>query len=66
MEFGYDIIRKLENGEELHVAWRPSRHSAERLVQDLMESWPAEYDIHELSRSRFFCVPYVHGHGWTN
>jgi hypothetical protein len=44
---GFNILRKLDNGEELQVAWRHNRPLAERLVHELMELWPAQYEIRE-------------------
>jgi len=57
MANGFKVLRKLDNGEELQVAWRPNRPLAERLVQDLMQSWPAQYEIEE-AESPALRVPY--------
>jgi len=46
---GFNIIRKLETGEEPFVAWREDIEQARRFVDDLNECWPAEYRIEENS-----------------
>jgi hypothetical protein len=45
MKAGFNIFRKLENGQALFVSWRADLKQAERLVSDLNELWPAEYEI---------------------
>jgi hypothetical protein len=47
MRSGFNIFRKLENGEVLYISWRADLKQAERLVWDLNELWPAEYEIQE-------------------
>ena len=56
---GFNVLRKLDNGEELQVAWRPNRSLAEGLVHQLMELWPAEYEIREANGGPVSCVAYV-------
>jgi hypothetical protein len=45
MKSGFNIFRKLDNGETLFVSWRANLKQAEQLVWDLNELWPAEYEI---------------------
>ena len=45
MASGFNIFRKLDNGEILYISWRADLKQAEQLVRDLNESWPAEYGI---------------------
>ena len=47
MEGGFIVFRKIENDEEVHVAWRADRGSAEQVVEDFQEIWPGEYGIRE-------------------
>jgi hypothetical protein len=47
MESGFNIFRKLDDGEILYVAWRADRKNAEQLVRQLSEWWPADYGIAE-------------------
>lgn len=47
MSSGFNVFRKLDNGEPVQVAWRPDRKHAEQLVRELNEHWPAEYRIEE-------------------
>jgi len=47
MQSGFNIFRKLENGEERQIAWRPNRQLAERLVKDLQGSEPGDYGFRE-------------------
>lgn len=45
MASGFNIFRKMETGDVLQVAWRPDLSSAEKLVRELTQSFPAEYGI---------------------
>ena len=42
---GFNIFRKLDNGEILYISWRADLKQAEQLVRELNEQWPAEYGI---------------------
>lgn len=48
MESGYNVYRKLRNGELLQIAWRAKHQEAEQLIEGLKEFWPAEYVISEV------------------
>jgi hypothetical protein len=43
----YTVLRKLENGEYLHVASRDNREEVLQLVVDLNTHWPAEYIVRD-------------------
>jgi hypothetical protein len=45
---GYDILRKLENGEVLPVASRDDLTEARHLAESLNSFWPAEYIVREV------------------
>jgi hypothetical protein len=53
MKPGFNIFRKLDNGETLYVSWRANLKQAEELVWDLNELWPAEYEIQGRSDERY-------------
>lgn len=57
MATGFTIYRKLETGEILQVAWRPDLNSAERLVSDLTQQFPAEYGIEPATSRPARCFP---------
>ena len=42
---GFNVYRKLENGEIVRVAWRADRTAAEDLLRELQETFPGEYGI---------------------
>ena len=52
MPGGFYIFRKLDNGEALHVAWRETFEEAKKLVAELREHWPAEYDIEKVEQAQ--------------
>ena len=56
---GFNVLRKLDNGEELQVVWRRDRTLAEQLVCQLKELWPADYEIREASSRPVSCVTYA-------
>jgi len=66
VDCGYNIYRKLDDGQELHIAWRPNKESAERLVEELTDSWPAEYGIREAASRPQAPVPYTGRYHWKN
>lgn len=43
----YTVLRKLENGECLHVASRDNREEVLQLVADLNTYWPGEYIVRD-------------------
>ena len=43
----YKVLRKLENGEFLHVASRDNREEAVQLVAALNTYWPGEYIVRD-------------------
>lgn len=47
MSAGYDIFRKLDNGEKVFIVRVSDRKEAERLLHSFDENWPATYEIHE-------------------
>ena len=47
MESGFNVFRRLDDGQELHVAWRRDVEAAEHLVADLNDTWPGEYGYRE-------------------
>jgi hypothetical protein len=49
MASGFNIYRKLENGENLYISWRGDLHQAEELARKLNECWPGEYAFQEAS-----------------
>jgi len=51
MKIGYNIFRKLENGEKLLIASLKDRQQAEQLAQSFDEQWPAIYEIQEVQPS---------------
>jgi hypothetical protein len=57
---GFNIVRKLDNGEIQHLAWRANLEQAENLVRDLREHWPAEYFIEEGDPSRITSEALLH------
>ena len=66
MSVGFNIYRKLENGNPLQVAWRPDRKTAEKLVQELKDNFPGEYGIEPAASEPVRCVPYAPAKGWSN
>ena len=65
MSRGYTVFRKLDNGDELAVAWRETRKLAQQLIRDLMEMWPAEYFIRK-AEPPIRCVPPHRGSKWVH
>ena len=47
MGIGYEIIRKLDNGEVVVVTSLSSRTEADALLETLNQRWPAKYVILE-------------------
>jgi hypothetical protein len=47
MARGYDILRRLENGELLPIATRNDLTEAKQLAESLNFFWPAEYILRE-------------------
>jgi hypothetical protein len=43
MQRGFNVYRRLDNGEIVHVAWRREAEQADKLMQDLNEMWPGHY-----------------------
>jgi hypothetical protein len=56
MASGFNIYRKLENGENLYISWRGDLNRAEELVRKLKECWPGEYGIQEGASAPIHCV----------
>ena len=54
MAYGFTIVRKVDDGKELYIAWLRKRESAEELLKDLKELWPAEYKMHEAAGPPMF------------
>ena len=49
MPMGYNIYRKLEDGEKLFVTSIKDREEAERMLASFDEQWPATYEIQEVN-----------------
>ena len=66
MSHGFNIFRKLENGEIVQVAWRPDRLAAETLVHDLATQFPGEYGIDEAVSRPHRVSPSLTRNLWQN
>lgn len=47
MKSGFNVYRKLDDGQVVHVAWRKDAQAAESLLADLNSTWPGEYGYRE-------------------
>jgi hypothetical protein len=43
----YSVLKQLENGEFLHVAFRDELEQAVQLVEALNADWPGEYAVRD-------------------
>lgn len=67
MALGFNVVRKLEDGEVLAITWRERLSEAEGIVRELAECWPGEYLIEEATGAPGPWVPYVFaGSSWPN
>lgn len=57
MKRGYNIFRRLDDGQILHVAWRRSPEQARQLIADLSDTWPGEYGYREAEGVAISCMP---------
>ena len=67
MKSGFNIFRKLDNGENLYISWRADLKQAEELARKLNECWPAEYGIQEAASAPVYCLtPPARNYQWLN
>jgi hypothetical protein len=52
----YTVLKRLENGEFVHVASRDDLQQALQLAQSLNAHWPGEYEVRD-SRSEVIRFP---------
>jgi len=43
----YTVLKQLENGEFVHVAFRDELEEAVQLAQSLIVQWPGEYEVRD-------------------
>jgi hypothetical protein len=57
MQHGFNVYRRLDNGEIVHVAGRRDAEAAEKLGLELNEMWPGDYGYQEAISEPARCVP---------
>jgi hypothetical protein len=52
----YTVLKQLENGEFVHVAFRDDLDQTVHLAQSLSAAWPGEYEVRD-SHSKVLRIP---------